>query len=81
MGFSVDYTVTGAQTGSLSQSAWVVERAHGSAARFPVSLKQKDNLSTFVQGWRPEEGPCTMYIVDGSSRKISNTVSMPATGQ
>ena len=81
MGFSVDYQFVQGQPQPSAPYFWVIERGGNRApARIPVTLKPKDNLSKFINGWRPEEGPFQSHIEDSSGRRLSEDERMVAPG-
>ena len=75
MSFSVDYEFAQGEPGSEGH-VWVIERAHGAAAKQKVKLSQKDNLMVLIQGWQPEDGPFKSHIEDTGGRRLSESIEM-----
>ncbi|MHB8973341.1 MAG: hypothetical protein ACYC3X_24505 [Pirellulaceae bacterium] len=75
MSFSIDYEFTQGTPGS-SGYIWVIERAHGDAARQPVQLARQGNLPILIQGWLPEDGPFRTRIEDRSGKRLSAVIEL-----
>ena len=80
MSFSVDYEFVQGEPSSAGY-VWVIERAHGKAARQQVKLSKQGNLPVLIQGWRPENGPFHTYIEDDKGNKVSESIELPVTGE
>jgi hypothetical protein len=79
MGFSVDYEFAQGQPDSEGY-VWVIERAHGNAARQQVRLTAKGTLQAMIQKWRPEDGPFTAHIEDRKGNPLSELIEMQQSG-
>jgi hypothetical protein len=77
--FSVDYEVTlGAP--ATAGYLWVIERAHGNAAKVEEKLASKGTLQTgMVTGWKPEDGPFRCHLEDHQGHRVSESIEMPQT--
>ncbi|MEN6452069.1 MAG: hypothetical protein ABFC96_16385 [Thermoguttaceae bacterium] len=80
MMFSVDYEVSGQP--AAEGYVWVIERAHGEAAKVRVALKNKGNLVAppMTKGWRPEDAPFHCHLEDLRGNRVSESIEMPVTG-
>jgi hypothetical protein len=76
MMFSVDYEVAQSQS-STSGYIWVIERAHGAAAKVEVKLTAKGTLETALTvNWRPENGPFHSHLEDWQGHRLSESIEM-----
>jgi hypothetical protein len=75
MSFSVDYEFAEGEPATAGYT-WVIERAHGAAAKQKVQLKKQGNLMTLVPGWRPEDGPFKSHIEDLKGNPVSESLEM-----
>jgi hypothetical protein len=75
MGFSLDYQFEQGEP-SPEGYVWVIERAHGQPAKQQVKLSRQGNLATFVQGWRPEDGPFHTHIEDHKGNRVSESIEL-----
>ena len=75
MMFSVDYEIV--QGGSdPSDYNWVIERAKGSPAKIEKKMAGRDNLTTGLEKWRPEDGPFKSHIEDLKGNRLSESIEM-----
>ncbi len=78
MMFSVNYEVAQGEP-SASGYVWVIERAHGAAAKLPVKLMPKGTLPAKLN-WRPEDGPFHSHFEDRNGNRVSESIEMLQTG-
>jgi hypothetical protein len=75
MMFSVDYELEGRP--NTSGYIWVIERAHGAAAKLEVKLAEKGTLETSLTvNWRPENGPFHSHLEDRQGHRLSESIEM-----
>ncbi len=75
MMFSVDYEVQGQP--NASGYIWVIERAHGAAAKLQVKLTAKSTLTAaMTANWKPEDGPFHSHLEDRKGNRVSESIEM-----
>jgi hypothetical protein len=83
MSFSVDYRFASGGPDPSCRYVWII-RASGAADPWeaPVQLQSQGTLQSFVEAWRPEQGPFEAALdeVDagGKRRRISSTAPLKA---
>ena len=79
MMFSVDYELQGES--NAAGYIWVIERAHGAAAKVEVKLTAKGTLMTsLTANWKSEDGPFHSHLEDRKGNRVSESIEMLESG-
>ena len=77
MGFSADYQFVQGEPSPSSPYFWVIRPSKGQPVKLEVRLKRKGTLPpTFVQQFRPENGPFQGHIEDAHGNRLSPSIPL-----
>jgi len=77
MGFTADYQFVEGEPSPSSPYFWVIQPSKGQPVKLEVRLKRKGTLPpTFIQQFRPENGPFQGYIEDADGNRLSPSIPL-----